>query len=296
MILGIVLVSGIPPDLARAQLLDPECDVLPGQSIQAAINAAQPGERIVVCQATYFEALVINKDGLILEGKPVATLDGTGATTTRYGITLANGLDGFTLKNFEVRNFKRLVPDPQDASSGIVSLGDTEDVLVENAFIHANAWTGILFAQGGSRDWVIRDTVFEANRFAGILTQGNQRVTIQGSSFTDALHGIIALDTKKLEAHHDSFAAPGDAEAGIVLAPSLGGNKKTVEASIHNNTFHGAWLHGIWAGLAKNSRIVDNSFEGMKAGITWGGKPEEAYFHDNAGAGIAETKNTRLRV
>src|SRR5438445_3788885 len=49
--------------------------VHPGQSIQAAINAAKPGDTIVVDAGVYHENLVITKDRLQLEGAgPGATV------------------------------------------------------------------------------------------------------------------------------------------------------------------------------------------------------------------------------
>jgi len=43
-------------------------DVLPGQSIQAAINHASPGDTIVVHPGVYHESVVVTKDHLTLHG------------------------------------------------------------------------------------------------------------------------------------------------------------------------------------------------------------------------------------
>src|SRR5437588_200652 len=58
---GTVLATAAPASAATI-------DVRPGQSIQAAIDGASPGDTIVVHPGTYHEAVQITKDGITLQG------------------------------------------------------------------------------------------------------------------------------------------------------------------------------------------------------------------------------------
>src|SRR4051812_40053209 len=54
--------------------------VRPGQSIQAAVDAAQPGDTIVVRPGTYRESVLITKPGLTLRGSGGRTVIEPGAS------------------------------------------------------------------------------------------------------------------------------------------------------------------------------------------------------------------------
>jgi parallel beta-helix repeat protein len=86
-----------------------------GESIQAAVDMAQPGDTIVVRRGTYSgpggEALVtVMKDGITLIGSPNAVIDATGYT---YGVKVGERIPGtclvglvqdFTIRGFTIRN------------------------------------------------------------------------------------------------------------------------------------------------------------------------------------------------
>ena len=76
-------------------------NVSPGQSIQAAMNAANPGDTIYVQGGVYRESLNITKP-IILESKGHALLD-SGAMGS--GITLR--ADGTVISGFEIRTTRR---------------------------------------------------------------------------------------------------------------------------------------------------------------------------------------------
>ena len=100
----ILMALGSSQALAKAPLV---VDGINYTTIQAAVDAANPGDTILVNPAVYSEAVAINKNDLTLVAKPGAILDGTGLADVGdvNGFTIANGVSGVTIKYFEIRNY-----------------------------------------------------------------------------------------------------------------------------------------------------------------------------------------------
>jgi parallel beta-helix repeat protein len=82
--------------------------VNPGESIQAAVDAAQPGQTILIKPGLYLEAIVVDKGNIQLIGlngghNERVIIENPG--TVNNGITVRDNGDGFVLKNVTVRNF-----------------------------------------------------------------------------------------------------------------------------------------------------------------------------------------------
>lgn len=79
-------------------------------SIQAAVNAAKSGDRIVIPAGVYHENVVISKDNLIIVGAPDATLDGKGVNggtgITVSATTSAGRIHGFSISGMTIKNYK----------------------------------------------------------------------------------------------------------------------------------------------------------------------------------------------
>jgi parallel beta-helix repeat protein len=78
-------------------------------TIQAAVDAAKPGDVVRVPAGTYRENVVVNKDNLTIQGSPAAIMDGTGLAGTT-GITIApqdstSRLSRFTLSGLTIQNY-----------------------------------------------------------------------------------------------------------------------------------------------------------------------------------------------
>src|SRR5262249_37067696 len=75
------------------------------QTIQAAVDAAHPGDEIEIFSATYKEAVTVSTPGLSLTAAPGAHVVIKNPGTADNGITVT-GVDGFSLANVTVRGFE----------------------------------------------------------------------------------------------------------------------------------------------------------------------------------------------
>ena len=86
-------------------------DIIVSTSIQAAVNAAAPGDRIIVPPGVYRENVAVNKSDITITRSKNAILDGEGLTGNN-GVRVASStagayLDGFTIDGLTIRNFGR---------------------------------------------------------------------------------------------------------------------------------------------------------------------------------------------
>jgi parallel beta-helix repeat protein len=176
--------------------------VHPGQSIQAAVDAAQPGDTVVVLPGTYHEAVCVRTDGIDLRGNgavilPPPELPATACSVIPAGIFLLGQLDFATgvvsdpisdarVSGFRVEGFE---------ASGILMLGGRDVDIVGNTAVD-NEEYGIarFFSTGGS---------LRANRVTGSEEAGlylgdspNADATITGNTSLDnGLFGIFVRDS-----------------------------------------------------------------------------------------------------
>jgi len=170
-------------------------NVSPGQSIQAAIDAASPGDTIVVAPGTYRENIEINKDNIILQGTPGGTvLAPPGAAKATHnacyvsatnfdGICLAS-VSGVTVSGFTVRGFPGV---------GIHSV-DSDHLTITNNRLNNNGLDGIA-DYGGSVNTISNNQASGSSE-AGILVadEPNAAVTVSGNTATANGVGIYLRD------------------------------------------------------------------------------------------------------
>jgi len=177
---GVVAVLCVSPLSARAATHV----VNPGQSIQAAVDAASPGDTIVVRAGEYYESVTIHKDGLTLRAQGKVTLEpghyGSGScynTGNEVGICV--------------------VPADLDSSTGTYSKR-VEDVTI----------TGF------------RVVDFEGN---GIFGFGTRNLKVSDVVATDnAAYGIASFDG--VGTRFTRNAVSGSHDAGIYVGDSLNAN------------------------------------------------------------------------
>ncbi|MGW1230358.1 right-handed parallel beta-helix repeat-containing protein [Streptomyces sp. NPDC002530] len=194
--------------------------VRPGQSIQAAVDAARPGETIVVAPGTYRESVLITTPGITLRGAGDRTViePGTGTGTARAGNACAragNGIcvlgtaghtvDGVALRSLRVAGFTR---------SGVWASW-TDRLEVREVTSADNGVWGI--AQQRSTRSDLRDNTARGNGDAGIFVAnsvdeedgasdtGGTRV--RGNTLSDNRIGFTARRVRNLAARDNTVTA-----------------------------------------------------------------------------------------
>ncbi|MBI4392585.1 MAG: right-handed parallel beta-helix repeat-containing protein [Euryarchaeota archaeon] len=291
LVLLLLLASSLPTEFVQAHLPGDDCDIHPGMSIQAKLDASAANTHLKICAGVYAESTLINKNGITLHAYPGAILDGSLLTGTRHGIRIADGVTGLTVTGLEIRNYNDLLW-TTDPSSGIVALGASSGVRISNVNIHDTAWTGVLFANGTGTNWIIENSTFSNNGLANIFSQDAKNPTIQNNTFTGAQHAIIMLKPKKGTLAHNTITGSGS--TGLLIGPGFNQAVWPKNLTIHNNTITGNRTHGIWSLGLQNGTIRDNMINMTNgAAMTLGGNPQDLTLIRNAAAPVLETKDVK---
>lgn len=227
-----------PPALTADRLGRPDIVVPAGGSIQAAVDAAHPGDVIAIAPGTYAEAIHVAVPRLSLVGRGrsgagVVIVNPGGADN---GVTVAPGSDGFTLVNVTVRGFGEngvflsgvhgfllsQVTARDNGEYGIFPVHSSDGV-IERCRASGHNDTGIYVGQ--DTDVTVRASVTFAN-VNGIEFENSTRVRAVGNETFDNVVGILVVLLPGLDAktsddvlvagnrvrdnNHANFAPPGD--------------------------------------------------------------------------------------
>lgn len=234
----------------------------PLRTIQAGLDAARPGDTIMVSGGTYRERLVITKTGITLQGEQ-AIVDGASNGGAGIGIRLLN-VTGVTLTGFTVRNFERGIVlenakqcrvrtnetrdciDVQgalDEGDGIVLIASQNNEIRDNN-THLNGHDGIFLTENSSNN------VVAANRVAG---NGVQRVAIPlgGCGIetgTGANNNNQIIDNQVLDGHWGIRIGPAGASTGNLIARNRAANNLRAGVAVR--------------GLSNGNTLEDNNAAG----------------------------------
>lgn len=266
--LAIVLLTAMA--LSAPVAAQTEWHVYPGDSIQAAVDAASPGDTIIVHAGEYHQSVVISTDNVTLNGERGAILDGTSpadnsTTLTGNGISLSTGA---TIEGFEIRNY-RIGIEGWPATGNLIrgnEISDNEwgislyvangNVIIENE-ITGSAHQGILVAVAGSTGNLIKENKLADNAW-GIQLQyatGNEVIEneVTGSAF-----GIIVLQSTNNLIKENKFA---DNVRGIWLFNAADDNE-VIENEVTASTVVGIGVVGIGPTSSSGNLIKKNQVSG----------------------------------
>ena len=262
-----------PPALSLDRVGRPAVVVHPGESIQAAIDAAQPGDVIAIEPGTYMEAVHVAQSGLKLVGRGdpgrVVIANPGGEDN---GVTVDPGSDGFALVNVTVRGFAEngvflngihgfLLSDVTAQDNGEYGLFPvhSSEGLIERCRASGHDDTGIYVGQ--DTNVTVRSSVTFAN-VNGIEFENSHFVRAVGNETFDDVVGILVvllpgLDVKTSsdvlvarnrvhDNNHPNFAPPGDLASFVPTGSGIlivGADRVTVEDNlVTGNQFTGIGL------------------------------------------------------
>ncbi len=168
-VLTIILISAIA--LADGAILD----VGPGDSIQAAIHAAGPGDIIEVTGGTYYDHLRIDKP-ITLKGINSPVLD---ATASGSGVTIIS--DGVKLEGFRIVNSGSMQDRTHSMPDAGIRILSKDNIVTSNNV--SNNFNGI-YLHHSSNSTIFKNSV-NRNLGFGIRLEGSVNNTIYENSFAD---------------------------------------------------------------------------------------------------------------
>lgn len=187
-------------------------DIIVSNSIQAAVNAAAPGDRIIVPPGVYRENVAVNKSDITITGSKNAILDGEGLAGTN-GIRVASStagvyLDGFTIDGLTIRNYRR---------NGIL-LVRVNNYVIRRGFYENNEAYGIYPIR--SNNGVIEGNFTSGSDDAGIYVGQSDGSVIRGNVCFGNTVGIEIENTKNVEAI-GNLVKENSVGFNIILLPNL---------------------------------------------------------------------------
>ncbi len=174
-------------------------------TIQAAVDASQPGDTVKVPAGTYRENVLVAKNGITIEGSPGAVLDGVGLSGDT-GIHAAppspvSTIKGFRLRGLEIRNYVGngvLIENGRDfAVTGGTYLGNGEygifalhsaDGRIDGNFVSGSNDTAIYIGQ--SRVITVGGNVAQDST-VGIEVENSVDVTVSSNGCVGNSAGIL---------------------------------------------------------------------------------------------------------
>lgn len=259
-----------------------------GESIQAIVAQAQPGDMIMVYPGTYTETVYIDKDNIrfygVIEKGEWPTLDGKKELNDAF---LYSG-NGITIENFKIIDYKGNAIMGQAGNNFVIRNNLVINTGVygifpqygKNGLVEGNKLSGIEDAAiyiGMCDNIDVRgNEVFES--VAGIEIENSRHCLVENNYVHDNTGGLLAFITPGLPIktcydvifrgnfvinnNHENFGAPGSVVASIPPGTGLL-IIAADDVKVENNFFVGNKCFGIAATDMHNAEIKFSTDEGI---------------------------------
>src|SRR5215203_711823 len=271
----------------------------PGESIQKAINAAEPGDTIVV-RGVHREDVVIRKDGIKLRGEDDAVIEvparakadspcskafGPGAICLFGDVNIKTGkltgqrqrvsdvsVSGFTIRGFNSTfilegNFARNATVEGNRITGKVASGiafakSVNTTIAKNNVPETDKYSGILVGDGSRNTKIVNNVVRSIPEgHPAIEAFESHDTTIAGNDLIGNWAGVLVSDSTGTTILSNDISRSG--ETGIVIfGPERADNDAKV---VGNNISGGAW--GMYVANTKGGFIAGNTIHDNCAGM-----------------------------
>lgn len=297
-ILALVLAVGLTLPMAAA-VSAATIDVNPGDSIQAAVDSASPGDVVIVHAGTYHQSVVFGPEdsGITLKGEAGAILDGSetadpGTTLGVDAIRLSADVSDVTIEGFEICYYTGTGAGQGNAIQAWNS--GTSNIIVQNNDMHDNSWNAVLVGnegQGLHTGWEIRkNTVCDNGAYSLELTNA-QDSEMRGNTVSGGTIGILVQARNTVpnsgmitvsDVRVMQNTVSGAAWTGVyILAmasgpvppfPGILGAYATLEDVMFignevSGDSNGVWVYGYLGGDVYNARVIRNAFTDLNLGV-----------------------------
>ena len=257
----VMLITMITVPATAASAATTAIHVYPGDSIQATVDAALPGDTIIVHKGVYHQSVKIGTDDITLKGAG-AILDGNlpadpGTTFLwedsgiwKIGIWLSTGVSGITVTGFEIRDYGGLVFGV-DWGIGIWLDGSHDNHIINNELTDSG-----IMASGSDNN------IIEGNNVSGsmggiTLERGSHYNRVIKNKITGASVGIMLDEGSNYNIIEKNKVA-NSGLAGIVISGPTDqyGTWEAHDNAVINNKVTSSGLYGIILAYLSSDNLV----------------------------------------
>jgi parallel beta-helix repeat protein len=287
--------SAITPAFSATLVVDNDfldCPRADFSSIQLAVNAASPGDKILVCPGVYQETVLVNKPDLRIEaqGAPgqVVLQGGTPAQQFGFHLLITTGVlvEGFTVQSFGTANIRieggsgntlrknvaTLLVTPMSSSIQVVN--SSANIVEQNtAFANqCSGCNGISVSGTASSDNIIRHNEAFRNATAGIQINGagprNVLSSNRSYSNTIGIRNILGSHGNVIENNYVFLNAatgtpPAPVSGGILIGASSSVTVRN-NRSERNDDFGIRLQNNAANNLVEKNEVRENDRDGIR--------------------------------